>query len=127
MPTKLQQFKHGSESWKRMLEFMQQENVHLKTRLAEVLKTDVEEDFLEKAEYFQTNFLHFDERISFLRRDIAEFNKMFLTELFNNGHLKDITLRQKDLESEIETEGKKFNKLRVEFNNYLIESLSSLL
>jgi len=121
MPEKLQQFKHENESWKRMLEFMQQENVHLKTRLAEVLQKDVRKDFLEKAEYFQSGFLQFDERIAFLRRDISAFNKLFLTELFHNGHLKELQLKQKQLRKEIETEEKKFNKLKGEFNHYLSE------
>lgn len=123
MPAALQQFKHESESWKRMLEFMQQENVHLKTRLAEVLRKDVHEDFLEKAEYFQSGFLHLDERIAFLRRNIYDFNKLFLTELFHDGHLKELSLQQKRLRKEIETEEKKFAKLKGEFNNYLSESL----
>jgi hypothetical protein len=106
-----------------MLEFMQQENVHLKTRLAEVLKKDVKEDFLEKAEYFQSGLLHLDERITFLRRNIAEFNKMFLTELFHNGHLTELVQKQKQLRKEIEAQEKKFNQLKGEFNNYLGEIL----
>jgi len=123
MPEKLQQFKHENESWKRMLEFMQQENVHFKTRLAEVLQKDVQKDFLDKAEYFQSGFLQFDERIAFLRRDISVFNKLFLTELFHNGHLNELELKQKRLRKEIEAEEKKFNKLKGEFNNYLNDTL----
>ena len=123
MPLELQQFKHESDSWKRMLQFMQQENVNLKTRLAEVLKKDVRNDFLEKAEYFQSGFLHLDERISFLRRDIAEINRMFLTELFHDGHLKDLDQKQKRLRKDIEAEELGFNKLKSEFYHYLAEAL----
>jgi hypothetical protein len=123
MILKVQQFKHESESWKRMLEFMQQENVHLKTRLAEVLKKDVKDDFLEKAEYFQTGFLHLDERISFLRRDIAELNRIFLSELFHDGYLKELAQKQNRLRKDVESEEKNFNKLKGDFNNYLTEVL----
>jgi len=123
MAVKLQQFKHESESWKRMLEFMQQENVHLKTRLAEVLKKDVKEDFLEKAEYFQSCFLHVDERIAFLRSDIAAINKMVLSELFHDGHLKSLVQKQKKLREDMSMEDKFFMKLKFEFDRYLTESL----
>lgn len=123
MAVGLQQFKHESESWKRMLEFMQQENVHLKTRLAEVLKKDVKEDFLEKAEYFQSCFLHIDERIAFLRSDIAEINKMVLMELFHDGHLKDLVKKQKKIREDMSVEDEIFKKLKFEFDRYLTESV----
>jgi hypothetical protein len=123
MAVRLQQFKHESESWKKMLEFMQQENVHLKTRLAEVLKKDVKEDFLEKAEYFQSCFLHIDERIAFLRSDIAEINKMVLMELFHDGHLKVLIQKQKKLREDMRMEDDVFKKLKFEFDRYLMESL----
>ena len=35
---KLMQLRHEIDTWKRMLGFMQEENVHLKNRLSDVLK-----------------------------------------------------------------------------------------
>ena len=48
---------------------------------------------------------------------------MFLTELFHDGHLKDLDQKQKRLRKDIETEELGFNKLKSEFYHYLAEAL----
>jgi hypothetical protein len=123
MASTLQQYRHVSECWKQMLQNMQEENVHFKTKLAEVLKKDVKDDLLEKAEYFQTSFLHLDNRISFLRHDIAELHKMIFAELFHDGHLKELAEKHKRLGRDMEREDRSFRKLKTDFNNYLTEVL----
>jgi uncharacterized protein Yka (UPF0111/DUF47 family) len=74
---KIRQFRHESDTWKRNLEFMMQENVYLKNRLAEVLQTiSGDEDILDTAEHYQNEFIQEDEMIYLLRRDIAKLDNL---------------------------------------------------
>ena len=40
---KLRLLRQESDAWKRILEFMTEENIHLKNRLSEILKSDLEQ------------------------------------------------------------------------------------
>ena len=61
---KLFQLRHESDTWKRHLQFIQQENNYLKTRLSQVLQQDTDEDFLERAEFFQNKFIAEDDTVN---------------------------------------------------------------
>ena len=69
---KIMQLRHENEEWKRLLNFMVDENIHLKHRLTEILRHVSDPAFLEQAEEFQSRFLKKDMLISLLRDDIAE-------------------------------------------------------
>lgn len=121
----IRQFKHESDTWKRNLEFLMQENTHLKNRLSEVLNTtSADDELLTAAEEYQNRFVREDESFHLLRRDIAELDNILTREIFEDGMLKkELTYKQKKLSKEIETAIKEFNKLKFEFNNYLGEAL----
>lgn len=121
---KIHQFQHETESWKRLLEFLQVENVFLKTRLAQITREDVDNELLEQSEYFQNQFIREDEMISVMRHDVSEQDSWLTREVFEDGAIiKEVTRRQKKLRREIEIAEQKFNKLKFEFNNYLSENL----
>ena len=124
MPLKtLKQFQHQRDSWKRTLAFMQEENVFLKNRLAEVLNDKVDGDLLQRAEGFQSNFLQEDDLISLLRSDIAEFDKLLVRELFVNGTiLKVVERKYRNIRKLMTAAEKQFGNLKLEFNNYLFEN-----
>jgi hypothetical protein len=120
----IQQFKHETETWKRLLEFIQAENVFLKTRLAQITKADVGNQLLEQSEYFQNQFISEDELIGMLRHEVSEQGDLLTRELFEDGSImKEVIRHQKKLRKEIEIAEQKFNKLKFEFNNYLSENL----
>lgn len=122
--SKIQQFIHENETWKRLLEFVQAETVFLKTRLAQITKDDVNNQLLEQSEYFQNEFITEDELIGMLRQEVAELDNWLTREIFEDGIvLKEVTKRQKKIRKEIEIVEQKFNKLKFEFNNYLSENL----
>ena len=52
----LKHLRHESEAWKRLLNFMLDENVLLKYRLAEVLKNHSDPAFLEEAEKYPASW-----------------------------------------------------------------------
>ena len=70
---KLKQLQHESDTWKRSLAFMMDENVQLKNRLAEILKPDFDNSLLDDIEIFQTNFLREDEVISLLKTTLLNW------------------------------------------------------
>ena len=123
--TKIKQFRHESDTWKRNLEFIMEENAYLKNRLAEVLKTvSPDEDILSAAEQYQNNFVREDETIHILRGDIADFDKLLVKEIYQDGQvIGEMMRKQKKLAVEMKNTVGEFNKLKFDFNNYLGEVL----
>ena len=73
--SRISRFQKESESWRRVLEYMQQENSYLKNLLADVVNQDINNEMLVEAEDFQNRFIKNDEIIALLRRDIYNFNE----------------------------------------------------
>ncbi|MGZ8510886.1 MAG: hypothetical protein ACXWV6_12030 [Chitinophagaceae bacterium] len=121
---KLKQLQFESNAWKRLLCFMMDENVHLKNRITEILKNDTDNNLLEEIENFQNNLVRQDEVISLLRHDTAELDKLLVREIFEDGAItKEINKKLKDLRNNISTAEQQFTKVKLEFNNYLLETL----
>jgi hypothetical protein len=121
---RMQQFQYEAETWKRLLEFLQAENVFLKTRLAQITKNDIQNNLLEDAEYFQNYFIEEDDTLALLRRHVAAQDTLLKRELFEDGLIiKEVIKQQKKLRKEIEQSEQRFNKLKFEFNNFLSENL----
>ena len=120
---RVRQYQKESESWKRMLEYIQMENSCLKTRLADVVSQDSRNVMLAEAENFQNRFIRKDEVISLVRRDIREFDTLLMSSLAaGNINLAETSKRQKKLRTEMETLEQRFNKLKFEFHNYIAEN-----
>jgi hypothetical protein len=121
---KFTQFRHESDTWKRYLQFIQQENNHLKTRLSQVLQHDTDEQFLERAEYFQSKFIAEDDTVNMLRQDIHELDNMLLKEIPEDANtVKELQKKLKKMHKDMEIVERQFNKLKSDFNLYLTESL----
>jgi len=121
---KLKQLQHESDTWKRELGFMMDENVRLKNRLAEILRTEFDNDLLEDIENFQNRFIREDEVISLLRKDIAKLDKLLVREIFEDGQIIDNVNRMlKEIRRNIGIAESQFGKLKLEFNSYLFENL----
>jgi hypothetical protein len=54
---KLKQLQYESDTWKRILGFMIDENIHLKHRITEILKNGFDKSQLEGLEQFQNSFI----------------------------------------------------------------------
>ena len=61
--SKIDQFRHESDAWKRNLEFIMEENINLKNRLAVVVKAVSDDELLMAAEQYQNYFVREDETI----------------------------------------------------------------
>lgn len=121
---KLKQLQYETDTWKRLLCFMQEENVHLKNRLSEVLKDRFNKNLLEEVESFQSSFIKEDEVIVFLRNEVAEIDGVLAKEKFADGKInKTIDKRIYQLRNNLANTEKRFGKIKMSFNNYLSENI----
>jgi predicted nucleic acid-binding Zn-ribbon protein len=121
---KLKQLQYESDTWKRLLAFLKDENVHLKNRLSAVLKNDFENNSLDDMEGFQTRFIKEDEWLGLLRNEVAEVDTLLVKEIFENGRIiKKVEKKIRKLRNDIQSAERQFRKLKQEFNNYLSENI----
>jgi hypothetical protein len=122
----LDQFRHENATWKRILGYLIEENIILKTRLSEILQNSFagDNEFLDKIEYFQNQFLKEDEIFGYLKLDILEQEQLLDPGIAEEPEkLAMIKRNQKKLTRELESAEKVFNTLKFEFNTYLSETL----
>lgn len=121
---KLRQLQYESDTWKRLLGFIMDENIHLKYRLSEVLKDKFNKNLLEEVEIFQSRFIKEDALIGLLRNEVVELDKLLVREIFEDSRIiKEIDRKLKKLRNNIIIAEKQFGKLKSEFNNYLSENI----
>lgn len=124
MLTEVMKMHKENFNWLSLLEYYNQENTVQKNMLAAVVEGRTDSSDLEKAEYFQSEFLKKDEIINILRCDI--FRQEELLSLNHNGAgetLGEVILKKQEslrrsmhfLETEIAA-------LKVTFERYLISA-----
>jgi hypothetical protein len=118
---KLKQLQYESDTWKRTLGFMIDENIHLKQRIADILKNGFNRTQLEAMEQFQNNFIKEDELIGLMRNEVSEFDKLIIKEIFEDGKIvNDIYKKLNQIRHNITVAEGQFSKLKQEFNYYLL-------
>lgn len=120
---KLMQLRHEINTWKRMLGFMQEENVHLKNRLSDVLKDRFNKNMLDGVEFFQTNFIREDEVIGLLKNEVAEVENILQSEIFMNENIYPIGRKFEKVRKNIDAAERDFTKINIDFNKYLSENI----
>ena len=119
------QFHYENLSWQRSIAFHLQENSFLKNRLAEVVDSKADRDFLAWAEHFQNQFIIKDEYMEELRHDVHEQERR----LAGKGPASPsdteaaVVIRQRHLRDQLDYLEKDFANLRREFHLYLAERL----
>lgn len=116
---KLKQLISEADTWKRSVEYMIEENIHLKKRLTEILKNGYDKAVLEKAEYFQNEFIKEDELVGLIRDDLAQIDKLLIRDSFENGTVNEINRKFLRLRNNMHTAEKHFSELKLDFSNYL--------
>ena len=118
---KLEQLLFESDTWKRALVFMTEENIYLKNRLSEILKKKIDKNFLPRAEEFNNRFLKHDDLIKVLRNDISGFDKLLTRELFEDGAIVNaVEASLKIIRNNIKEAEERFNTLKFEFYNQML-------
>lgn len=117
---KLKQLQYESDTWKRLLGFMMDENVHLKNRLSEILMDGFDRHLLAEAENFLNRFIKEDDMVGLIRHDVGELDKLLVREIFENGQLrKEVINKIRKLRNNIKIAEQQFRKLKTDFNGYL--------
>ena len=120
----LKQLQNESDSWKKLLGFMMDENISLKNRLSEVLKDKFDKNLLAEAEGFQSRFIKEDQLVSLLRNDIVELDKLLSKDIVEEKKIINETGRRlKNLRNNVTNAENQFYKLKLEFKNYLSENV----
>ena len=121
---KLKQLKYETDTWKRLLDFMTEENIRFKNRISEILKDRFDKNLLEEVDGFQGRFIKLDEVISLLRDDIVEMDNLPAGRIFEDGMIiKETCKKMKRLRNNIATAESLFVKMKSEFNNFLAENI----
>ena len=123
---KIRQLEHQSETWKRDLEFIKEENIALKNRVGEIISNiQVTSDFLERIEAYQDDFIAKDQALRLILWELKKWDKLLATEQYPDGEKTDGNLiaLQKKLSNKIESFMNEFTKLKFDFNNYMSEKL----
>ena len=96
----VRQFQTKIEGWKQLLNSRMEENVLLKTKLADILKNEYDQNSLEEIEDFQTQFIKEDELIHSLRRDVNDLDNLQYSNIFEFRKM------EKSFETKMEKLGK---------------------
>lgn len=118
------QFLHETETWKRTLGFIEEENAILKNRLSQMLRyVDANDTLLiEKLEWFQDSFIREDESTRLLKTQINEEDHLLIRDTYEDGDLfRALLKKQKRLRKQFENIDRRFHRTRNEFNQYLAE------
>ena len=117
-------FLHETETWDRALDFYLQENSYLKTRLSQLVDNNTDKDFVVSAEYFHNSFIHNDECIKDLQKDVTALHKLLKNAVA--GAVTDeskMTRQQNKLRNEMGYFEKDFVQMKNKFNQYMISLL----
>ena len=111
-------------AWERLLDFFKQENSHLKIRLSEVLDNKTDKDFLALAEHFQNQFILKDEFVDEMSHDVREQEQNLVTLADKKATIEEnLIKKQQKIRNEMEFLEKDFNRMKNEFNKYLVSVL----
>jgi hypothetical protein len=120
MRGKFKQLQVEQDTWKQLLGYMMEENIHLKNRITEILKYKSNRILLDDVENFQSHFIMEDEMISILRNDLANIEKLFAEAGDGNQKMvEQINDRLQRLRENIMLAEAQFNSLKIEFDRYL--------
>jgi hypothetical protein len=117
----IEQFLHENISWRRLLDFFNQENSNLKNRLSKVVDNATDKKIISAAEHFQNEFILNDECIQDIRRDIKlQEKELQLTRIQKKTPDRKACKMQDKLRNEMVNLEKEFSKLKNDFNQHLL-------
>lgn len=109
------------QAWNRTLDFYLQENSNLKTRLSQVLDNNTDKQFIDLAEHFQNSFIHNDECIKDMQKDLSAMQNVLKNIAAGaSADEKKITQQQNKLRNEMGYFEKNFAELQNKFNQDII-------
>lgn len=121
---KLKQLAYETGAWKRLLDFISEENIRHKNRVSEILQDRFDKNLLEEVDGFQGRFIKQDDMISLLRDDIEAFMNIPADRIMDGKEMtEDVYKKLKRLRSNMQIAEESFGRLRTEFNHFLVENI----
>jgi hypothetical protein len=121
---KIKQLQYETSTLRRLLDFLKDENVHLKYRISEILNDRFDKYLLEEVDGFQTSFIREDHLIALLRNEITEVDTMLEKELPKDEKImKNVESKLKRLHKNMHVAEKQFSKLKLEFRKFLSKNI----
>ena len=118
---KLKQAIFEISSIKRAIDFIMEENIHLKNRIAEILEYGFNNKMLVKLEIFQNSFISQDQLIGLLRNEVAQIEQKIHREAFSKDEtMAELCSKLKKLQQSMEATENQFIKLKASFNDFLL-------
>lgn len=114
-------FEFEIDAWRRLLEFIQNENAHCKYRLAEVIKaSNGDPAFLDQAEFYQNYYIQQDTHVSLLKNDLYSFGKLIEREKIEDGMIvKQVEGTHRRIKAEMHKLESEFSETKRRFGNFL--------
>ncbi|MEV4884017.1 hypothetical protein MRBLMN1_002528 [Chitinophaga ginsengisegetis] len=124
MKNELCEMLHQNEAWKEILKQLENENIFFKTKLTDILTTDLSKVQLAHLEFFQSRFLKMDSWIGLLRHEIREYTILLKQQTGSpeQGFLN----RYKSLMENIFSIRESFQLLRADFQDYLSDAFPGI-
>ncbi len=123
-PLRLKQLQFETDTMKRLIAFLKDENVYLKNRISEILENDFDHSMLDTVDDFQTRSIQEDDLIEQLRKSTVELDRLLLREDGDEEKLlKQIDLKLKRLNSDLQAAQKLFVKLKTGLNSFIKENV----
>ena len=114
------QLHYEIQRWLRTLEFIKEENLLLKNRLAEMIHLKTGKHLIRQAEDFQNFFLNNDTIIAMLKNDVHKQERLLTKDILNDeAAAKKAMKGQQILRSDMDKLEKNFSKLNMDFNTFL--------
>lgn len=121
---KLKQLHYETGTWKRLLDFMSEENIRHKNRVSEILKDRFDKNLLEEVDGFQGRFIKQDEMISLLRDDIDAFTNIPAGNILESKKItRDADKKIRRLRNNMQIAENNFIQLKAEFNHFLVDNI----
>jgi hypothetical protein len=117
----INQFQFEIHSWIRLVEFLNQENTHLKNRLSEVIEQIKDRENLALAEHFQNLFIIKDDVYDHILHDLKkQVHKWAEIKLISSKEISDdLSKTQKNLRDQIEFIERDHAVITKDYNTYL--------
>lgn len=117
----ISQFQFEIHSWIRLIEFLNQENTHLKNRLSEVIDQIKDREKLALAEHFQNQFIVKDDVYDHINHDLKkQAHKWSEIKLISSKEISDdLAKTQKNLRDQIEFIERDYTVITKDYNTYL--------
>lgn len=117
----LNQFQFEISSWIRYVEFLNQENTHLKNRLSEVIDQIKDRENLALAEHFQNQFIIKDDVYDHILHDLKKQAHKWknIQSISSTAIQEELNKTQKNLREQIEFIERDYAVLFKDYNTYL--------